>query len=385
MKYLRNHFRKGKTIVVLSDLHLGAGQFRMDLRNPLEDFFFDRELIDLFHFFSSGIYKDRKVEIVFNGDYIDFLATPFVDYFEDEFWSETSAITKLNLVRDAHREVFIAMANFVKVKDKKIVYVVGNHDAEILLPGVRETFLSFFPENLREHVLVPEVDTYSPTPGVYLQHGHQYERAHNFDPKNAFTEDSLGKRYIIPTWGAYYCTHIINKFKTERSYINQIQPIKKYLIHGLLFDAFFTLRFMFSNTFFFVMVRLWYWYYHIKSFRLKEIINDTKEELMLFQNYETLTRKFFQKNPDTKILITGHTHHPQMRTFKDGTTYINTGTWTKIISLDFSFNFNGHYLTFAKIDTNADHYELQDFNRTVHVELLEWKGSSAEPYRSYLS
>ena len=385
MKYLRNHFRKGKTVIVLSDLHLGAGQFRHDIRNPLEDFFFDRELIEFFHYFCSGIYQDRKVEIVLNGDIIDFLATPFVEYFEDEFWSETAAITKLNMVREAHREIFIAIANFLKVKDKKIIYVVGNHDAEILLPGVRETFLSFFPENLRSQIILPETDVYSPTNGVYIQHGHQYERAHNFDPRNAYTQDSQGKRYIIPTWGAYYCTHIINKFKVERSYINQIQPIKKFLIHGLLFDAFFTLRFMFSNVFFFVMVRLWYWYYHIKAWNFKEIIDDTKDELMLFQNYETLTRNFFKKVPETRLLLTGHTHHPQMRSFKDGTSYINTGTWTKIISLDFSFNYNGHYLTFAKIETSSDEYDLVDFHKSVRFDLYEWRGQSAEPYKNYLT
>jgi predicted phosphodiesterase len=108
-----------------------------------------------------------------------------------------------------------------------------------------------------------------------------------------------------------------------------------------------------------------------------------KEELLMFQNYEALTRKFFQQNEDAKILIVGHTHHPGFRHFKDGTTFINTGTWTKIISLDFSFNFNGYYLTFAQIDMEDEDYELTEFSSKVKSKLLVWRGDRTLPYDSY--
>lgn len=383
MKVLRNNFRKGKTVIVLSDLHLGAGEFFQERRNLLEDFFFDKELINLFQYYSTGVYEDRHVELIFNGDFLDFFATPFVQYFEDEYWSEEASIKKLHLIREAHREVFTALTNFLKIKDKYLVYNIGNHDAEFLLPQVQEEFKKFFPEQVRQKIHFPPTDQYSPLKGIYLQHGHQYEKAHEFDPKEAIIQDNLGKRYIKPTWGAYYCINIINKFKLERNYINQIQPIKKFLIHGMLFDTFFTLRFMFSNVAFFVMVRFYLWFHYLKQFKFKLILQDMERELLMFQNYETMTRKFFHQNPEAKVLVVGHTHHPGFRHFRDGTTFINTGTWTKIISLDFSFYFNGYHLTYAKIDATHEDYDLESFDKYVQCQLLEWHGDRTRPFSHY--
>ena len=76
----------------------------------------------------------------------------------------------------------------------------------------------------------------------------------------------------------------------------------------------------------------------------------------------------------------GHTHHPSFTHFKDGTTFINTGTWTKIISLDFSFHFSGHMLTFAKIDAKNTSYDPEDFAQNITAQLHEWKGDRSEPY-----
>jgi len=385
MKVLRNTFKRGKTIIVLSDLHLGAGEFFKERRNLLEDFFFDEELINLLKYFSTKHYEDRQVEIIFNGDFLDFLATPYVNYFEDEFWSEEASIKKLYIIRDAHREVFTAIANFLKHNNKKIVYIVGNHDAEILLPAVQIAFKESFPEEVREKIFFPTEDIYSPLKGIYLQHGHQYEKAHAFNPDTSLVKDAKFRSYIKPTWGSYYCINIINKFKIERPYINQIQPIKKFLIHGLVYDTFFTLRFMFSNVAFFVMVRLYLWSFYIKKLNFSGIIKDMKEELLMFQNYETLTRKFFAKHKDAKVLLVGHTHHPSFRHFRDGSTFINTGTWTKIISLDFSFNYNGHYLTFAKIDASEQNYELENFDKYVDCKLVVWQGNKETPYGNYFS
>jgi len=39
-------------------------------------------------FYSTGTYDKRPVELIINGDFLDFLAVPYVNYFDDEFWSE---------------------------------------------------------------------------------------------------------------------------------------------------------------------------------------------------------------------------------------------------------------------------------------------------------
>lgn len=303
-------------------------------------------------------------------------------YFDDEFWSEDASIEKLIHIHSGHKLVFEAMDRFLSVPNKSITYIIGNHDAEIALPGVRQKFLSYFePDNTKKIKIIHDEDTYNPAPGVYFQHGHQYEKAHVFNPKETVIQSTEGKRYLKPTWGSYYCHHVLNKYKPERIYINQIMPIKKYLTHGLLYDSFFTLRFIFATVYFFVMIRFWYFY--ITKFKLHVIVDDVKEELALFKNYESLTRSFFQKNDDARCLLTGHTHHASYRIFHDGTTFINTGTWTRVINIDFSFNLNGHYLTFALLEFEDENYELKDFQRNVRSSLLEWRGDAGLPYKDF--
>ena len=96
-----------KTVLVISDLHLGAGYFFQGQVNNLEDFNFDQELVQFFQYYSSGDYKGQEVEVIINGDFIDFLAVPYVSYFDDKFWSAKASVEKLKIVIDAHEEVLV--------------------------------------------------------------------------------------------------------------------------------------------------------------------------------------------------------------------------------------------------------------------------------------
>ncbi len=370
-----------KLILILSDTHLGAGQYIFGQKNILEDFFHDEELIAFFQFYSNNEYEKKEIEVILNGDFIDFATVPFIQYFDDDFWSETATIEKLKLIHKGHKEVFDAMEDFLNTPNKKISYLIGNHDAELILPKVRDKFLSFFSFGNRSKInILWEDQTYSPEKGIFVQHGHQYEKAHNFNPEESILTDKNGERYFLPPWGTYYCHFVVNKFKKERHYINQVTPIRSLLINGLIFDTFLTLRFMLANVYYFAMFRFWSLY--LSRFNLKKIFKDIREELVLFENYEQLTRKFFQATPEAKVLINGHTHIPGFRLYNDGTAYINSGTWTKIISLDHSQK-NGYPMTYVLIELNSSDYELKDFQRNVSYDLLEWKGDSRFPYRSY--
>lgn len=371
-----------KFIVVISDLHLGAGQYISGKKNLLEDFYHDNELKNFFNHFNRPSYKEKEIEIIINGDFLDFLAIPYVRFFDDEYWSEEASVEKLELIYEGHTEVFKAINNFLKNPTNQVTYIIGNHDAELVLPKVREKLLSYFDSSIRERfVIIHEKDTYEAAPGIFLQHGHQYEKAHAFDPQKTTQKTQEGNQYLVPAWGSYYCHMVINKYKPEKEYINQIMPIKKYLIHGLVYDTFFTLRFIFATVYYFNMIRFWNLY--LKRFKLNVIYKDIKEELILFQNYETLTRRFFKKNESAKLLITGHTHHPSYRLFQDNTTFINTGTWTRIVNLDFSYQINGHRLTFAFIELNDTNYTLDDYDKNVRSRLLEWRGDSSLPYKEF--
>ncbi len=108
MRFLRKNKAK-KIALVISDLHLGAGAIFNEKLNYLEDFHYDRELVDFLNYFSTGEYSSKEIELIINGDFLDFLNVPYVEYFDDEFFSEQACLEKFSIIKNAHQEVFQAL------------------------------------------------------------------------------------------------------------------------------------------------------------------------------------------------------------------------------------------------------------------------------------
>lgn len=382
MRFLRKIRKAQKHILVISDLHLSAGAFYKGKKNPLEDFHSDEELVQFLEYFSTGEFSSKEVELIINGDFLDLLAVPYIKYFDDEFWSEKAALEKLEIILDAHPEVFDAINEFLKQKNKKIIYIIGNHDGELVFNSLKDKFLSRFDsENLSKIRIDNNVNSYSPAKGIFIQHGHEYEHAHQFDPQNSIVKSSNGDQYFIPSWGAYYVTHVVNKYKPERVHVNEVKPIGTYLIHGFIFDTFFTLRFLIATIYFYMMVRFLH-YFRLKM-GWKSILEDAITELTLWEDYETLTRDFFKRNQEAKVLVVGHTHKPNFREFNDGTKFLNTGTWMRTVNLDLKSEFSQIPRTFAHIQLFKKDYSLEEFDQFVSVDLHRWAPKTTLPYEDY--
>jgi UDP-2,3-diacylglucosamine pyrophosphatase LpxH len=329
-------------------------------------------------------YQEREVELIINGDFLDLLAVPFVPYFDDEYWSETAALEKLKIIVSAHMGVFDALRNFLTFPQNKLVYIIGNHDAELIFESLRNYIMDLFPEVDRHKfkILLNTEDVYIPEEGIVLKHGHEYELAHHFSPTTNIATDIEGKKYFIPPWGSYYVTRVINKFKEGRDYINAVRPINKFMINGIIYDFLYTLRFAFANFYYFMMVRFVMIFKQNKGFF--EVLENVRKEIHLFQNYEAVTEEFVTKNEDVHALIVGHTHDPIYREYDDGSVFINTGTWTKMYNLDFGKNFYGARLTFAKVDVKekveaSEGVVVERFDH-LDISLNEWRGKSELPF-----
>ena len=382
MKFLKKFKKSNRVVLVISDLHLGAGAEHEGRKNPLEDFHSDSELVDFFEYYSTGEYQTKEIELIINGDFLDFLAVPFVPFFDDEFWSETAALHKLDLILKAHPEVMEALENFLKAKNKKLTYIIGNHDAELLFESMKKRFKESFSEDVRELITISnDITTYEPVKGVSIQHGHEYESLHHFDEQSCLVTSKTGEKYFIPPWGSYYVTHVVNKYKLERDHVNAVRPPITFIKHSLIFDTFFIMRFIIANVYFYFMIRFMH-YYRLKL-GWKKILEDVIGELTLFQDFESITREFFQVDKESRVLIVGHTHEPIYREYGDGTKFINTGTWTRMVNLDLSHDQNGIPLTFAKIEVLEDDYDIKDFSKSVHVGLFKWSPRSTLPYGEF--
>lgn len=369
-----------KTILVISDLHLSAGLTVNNRKNFLEDFHYDKELIEFIQYHSNGLYLEREVELIINGDFFDLLAVPFVPYFDDEYWSEEAALEKLKMIIEAHYGVIKALQNFLSFPQNNIVYIIGNHDAELIFPALQNYLFSLFGEldQSKFKILLNMTDNYSPEPGIILKHGHEFEVAHHFSEESIIL-DVEGNKYFLPPWGSYYVTRVINKFKEGRDYINAVRPVNKFIINGIIYDTLYTLRFIFSNFYYFFMVRFMLLFR--KNNKWNKILELIKSEIMLFKNYETLTEEVILTDPNLHALIVGHTHDPVFREYDDGSIFINTGTWTKMYNLDFGKNSYGARLTFAKIDIKPK--EVQDTFDHLDITLNEWKGRNDLPFKEF--
>ena len=376
-----------KTILVISDLHLGAGLIVNKRKNFLEDFHYDKELIEFIEYHASMHYQEREVELIINGDFLDLLAVPFVPYFDDEFWSEKASLDKLKMIINAHQGVFEALRNFLTFPNNRLVYIIGNHDAEFIFESLREYLIDQFSDEDKHKfkILLNTDDVYIPEEGVVLKHGHEYELAHHFDPIKNIATDVDGKKYFIPPWGSYYVTRVINKFKEGRDYINAVRPINKFIINGIIYDFLYTLRFAFANFYYFFMVRFVLIFKQHK--KILDVLKLVQKEFQLFQNYEVLTEEFVTQNADVHVLIVGHTHDPIFREYDDGSVFINTGTWTKMYNLDFGKNTYGARLTFARVDVKekvlAEEGEAMDKFDHLEISLNEWRGKSDLPFKEF--
>jgi len=61
-------------------------------------------------------------------------------------------LAKLDLIISAHPEVFKALDNFLSHKNKKLVYILGNHDAELVFKTSQAAFINKFDEKNRDRI-----------------------------------------------------------------------------------------------------------------------------------------------------------------------------------------------------------------------------------------
>ena len=364
-----------KIKIVTSDMHLSAGRFVDGIQNPHEDFFFDREFCEFLHYFSSGPYGDGcEVELILNGDVLDFLNIPIQGEFVDVVNAET-AVEKLHIILQGHAEVTTALQNFLKRSGKRIIYNVGNHDMDFFFPEVRTEFCKIIggADAPAEKIYVNVEKEFLEYPeGIQIHHGNQFEAVHTTNYQHPFVTDNLPEPILYMPWGSVYVTKIINRLKWERDYLDKVRPAKLFMAFGILFDPIFTLKFFFLSTFYFLHTR--FIYNPRRRATLTNTLAIMKEEITPFHGLEDDARSVLDKNPHIHTVIFGHTHGPMQRSYRDGKTYINTGTWTRMINLDLRHLGQSNNLTFALIEFDEKGSSLSS--------LQEWKGFQ-HPHRPF--
>jgi UDP-2,3-diacylglucosamine pyrophosphatase LpxH len=366
--------------VVISDCHLSAGRYFEGKFNPHEDFFFDQEMVEFFEYFSSGGFGQGPhgpvpVELVLNGDYLDFLNVPYLGEFEEGI-TEEIALEKLESIINGHPKVMKGLRDFASKPNKKITYLIGNHDAELMFEKVRERIIRLWdPEGnypSKKVQIIHDTDRIRYDEGLEIRHGNQFEASNQLDFERPFLKLPNGKKLLNIPWGSIYVLKIINRLKWERASIDKIRPIKVFAIAGMVFDPVFTFRYLFLSLFYFFKTRI---FNQVESrFQFKKTIRMISQEGSFFQDLEREARLVLNESPEIHTVVFGHTHLPMHRVYESGRQYLNSGTWTKMVYLDWRSLGEPVRKTFVLIHLK---------NGEIKAELNQWVGQKM-PFHAYL-
>ncbi len=348
---------KKKIKVIVSDLHLGKGRLlEKGGINSLEEFYYGGKLVEFIHYYSTGIYRDYEVELIINGDFLNFLQCDYKGHFLSVI-TESVTLEILKEIVKGHENVFKALAEFAAKSGNAITYIVGNHDQGMLWPACRAYLNQVIGTPIRFKNIVYFFD------GVHIEHGHMHEAANRMDPKKFFLKKDLVEPILNLPFGSHFFLEVVLKIKQHYPHVDKIRPFGKMV------------RWVFLNETG-TMVRAFFMAlgYFIKSAFVKDPrrnwplrrIAQVIAESAIFPDLSESARKILN-DERVHTVIFGHTHVYQYRQWSENKEYFNTGTWTEITSLDIVSLGKITKLTYVLIEYPED-------GARPRGRLKEWKG-----------
>jgi UDP-2,3-diacylglucosamine pyrophosphatase LpxH len=165
-------------VVFLSDSHIGGDPGCDGFESPDE----------LGAFFEELASRGGAVELILAGDFFDFLQIGEVPEGKDR--------ASLTVSRPEYEKVFAALRNFREREGKRVVYLPGNHDAEVWWnPRIQET--------LRTLGLVDDFAYYylasigSGRRVIYCEHGNQFDPANTVEDYHDSLDTPLGHHVVM--------------------------------------------------------------------------------------------------------------------------------------------------------------------------------------------
>lgn len=343
--------------LVISDLHLGKGKILPDGGlNSLEEFYYDDKLVEFLHYYSTGQWKDYEIELIINGDFLNFLQVDYRGHFLNVL-TEPVSVEILRSIIDGHPKVFLALREFLSRPKNLITYVVGNHDQPMLWPTTRAIFNDAVGGSVKFKNIVYYFE------GVHVEHGHMHEPANRLDPKRFFLKKDLPEPILNLPFGSLFFIDFVMKIKEKHTFIDKVRPFHK-MIRWLFFNE---TRFAFKAT----MSLMLYFLKGIvgndprKSWPLTTLVKVVLENAV-FGSLDEAAKKILD-DPRVNTVIFGHTHVYNYKQWHLDKEYFNTGTWTEVTSLDVESLGRITKLTYVLLEYPAE-------GGKPRGRLKEWRG-----------
>lgn len=313
-----------KEILVFGDIEMGGGTLT-------DDFISDLKLSELFLEFCA---RNHPIDLVLNGDTFDFLKCPFVYGDSRSYPRHITAeisLAKLNMINNAHRRVFEALAQFLHNPQHHLYFIIGNHDHDLFFPEVQQRIRELLSKNSGIFFSL-RYNQY----GVYTEHGQQY------DFLNAINENRLflnygGTRILDIPWVSFGLISRFMDLKEQNPFLERIKPIPVLFSHHRAVVQQISWRMLeyFGKSILYYPIR----YYHDPTYTFPRALfrefyrrfkNKHWEVDAIVDSFKSKQRKHLRKN---KINVLGHIHQKYIEE-KEGWVIIHPDTWRDEYILD---------------------------------------------------
>lgn len=290
-----------KQIIVIGDIEMGAG-------NLTDDFVADQKLSSLIQELAA---KKHPVDLVLNGDTFDFLKCPSQlkphTKYPRHITKEIS-LAKLQLIYDAHKPVFEALAAFVQSPNKNIYFILGNHDHDLVYLEVQEEIKKVLGNSRR--VKFPGL-RYTER-GVYVEHGQQYDLLFKANFEQLFSNYEGQSILNLPFVSLGLISRFM-KFKEENPFIERIFPRPALFSHHQIIA-----KKMNYNTLSYFLKSLLYYPFRFYSdptytFPTSFLREFYKRLRTVHWEVDNITNIFMEKRKIKKeIIVLGHVHEKRI-------------------------------------------------------------------------
>ena len=224
----------GSDIVVVSDLHMSVGyDARSGTFHRNEDFFYDDALGRfLDHLITQGHDESRTWRLVILGDVVDFLQVVLTDEPGAGATSSEASVERLRRIATGHPRFFAALARFLRA-GHHIDVVFGNHDIEMVWPGVQAEFRRAVAEHgigdaeLDERIAFHPWILYIPSV-LYAEHGQQYDSINSLATViRPFLPDQAA--LIELPLGSFFVRYMFNYMEDIDPFADNVKPPTRYI------------------------------------------------------------------------------------------------------------------------------------------------------------
>lgn len=230
-------------VFITSDWHLGGTLDRTEAEQAIPGTQICRvtgKLTEFIDWLRSQITAEGPlIELVINGDMVDFLA-PDQGY-EPLPWlgEETAAVRRFNQIADAAknsrgRGPFEALRDFLAAGGS-LVLLLGNHDVELSLPAVRKSLSDRLEAEGRRYTFIHDGEAY--TRGQLLvEHGNRYDAFNMVDHSRlrqershlsrglACAPEERNESFFLPPYGSELVANVYNQLLPQIPFLNLLKP-----------------------------------------------------------------------------------------------------------------------------------------------------------------